>query len=703
MANLGIDVWPTFWGFMAAATEGVGGLLLIIGIFYRPICLLLTFTMIVAASTHFKAGDKFMEKTSRPIELAFVFIGLAFAGPDDSPSTKIDQKNRLRVGASNLPFLFLIAGWSSLVARQAHNLKVVGSNPTPATTLKPSLAQALEGFLFSGCCGSADDDFDRFCPFLPFCACVGRVWRVASAAVKVRKIKYRSGRSAWQLDYGMVTQPDGSRKRVQKYFETREAAMGALGSEKMKRQRHGDSAISLSEEDRVRFTAAQRQLAAVGATIEQAVALFLRQSRAVREPMALGDLFRECLADKATEVIRARVDPTLKELIRAAADRLALDEAMSSAWAPSNTPCRCSHLHPCCPMASEDKQKEVPSAHASANYFSGGSIASSSPAAMAPNPRSCAMPSNNISSLKKSASASVTHSFMATFPSPGKLSSRAAAHASQKRTHLIVQPRTQRRIPSRLRDSKIDTHRALIEGRLMKTLLAVGIVLLVIVWIRSGREERARQAAADRQRAMGMVAEMQELEQTARLNEELKARSRTTISGSAEDRTDRLAPNGDITNRPPHQLVQSIGGGGGGPAPKPKLSGGDAVRKQFGLGDIRHRPRSAPPPLKNSLFLGSAGALAEHIQKTSAQRKPPPHLPRRRDGQTPKIPAPHDAKPARDNAASACPPSANAPSAPLAAPHSATAHNASRQTCAASHHAPTASAPPPHAVVSNGG
>jgi hypothetical protein len=27
------------------------------------------------------------------------------------------------------------AGWSSPVARQAHNLKVVGSNPTPATKL----------------------------------------------------------------------------------------------------------------------------------------------------------------------------------------------------------------------------------------------------------------------------------------------------------------------------------------------------------------------------------------------------------------------------------------------------------------------------------------------------------------------------------------------------------------------------------------
>ena len=31
---------------------------------------------------------------------------------------------------------FILAGWSSLVARQAHNLKVVGSNPAPATKLK---------------------------------------------------------------------------------------------------------------------------------------------------------------------------------------------------------------------------------------------------------------------------------------------------------------------------------------------------------------------------------------------------------------------------------------------------------------------------------------------------------------------------------------------------------------------------------------
>ena len=38
--------------------------------------------------------------------------------------------------AAHLPILrtLVAAGWSSLVARRAHNPKVVGSNPTPATT-----------------------------------------------------------------------------------------------------------------------------------------------------------------------------------------------------------------------------------------------------------------------------------------------------------------------------------------------------------------------------------------------------------------------------------------------------------------------------------------------------------------------------------------------------------------------------------------
>ena len=41
----------------------------------------------------------------------------------------------------------MIAGWSSLVARRAHNPKVGGSNPSPATIKKPSISEDVEGFL----------------------------------------------------------------------------------------------------------------------------------------------------------------------------------------------------------------------------------------------------------------------------------------------------------------------------------------------------------------------------------------------------------------------------------------------------------------------------------------------------------------------------------------------------------------------------
>ncbi len=39
-----------------------------------------------------------------------------------------------------------IAGWSSLVARWAHNPKVVGSNPTPATNKIKDLRQRKSFF-----------------------------------------------------------------------------------------------------------------------------------------------------------------------------------------------------------------------------------------------------------------------------------------------------------------------------------------------------------------------------------------------------------------------------------------------------------------------------------------------------------------------------------------------------------------------------
>ncbi len=40
--------------------------------------------------------------------------------------------------------LFSGAGWSSLVARRAHNPKVVGSNPAPSTTENKQTFKALQ-------------------------------------------------------------------------------------------------------------------------------------------------------------------------------------------------------------------------------------------------------------------------------------------------------------------------------------------------------------------------------------------------------------------------------------------------------------------------------------------------------------------------------------------------------------------------------
>src|SRR4051794_40290657 len=81
MGYIGLNFLPKFWGFMAALSEGVGGLLLIIGFVYRPVALLLTFTMFIAAmKLHHEHAD-FQALLSRPIELAFVFFGMACIGP----------------------------------------------------------------------------------------------------------------------------------------------------------------------------------------------------------------------------------------------------------------------------------------------------------------------------------------------------------------------------------------------------------------------------------------------------------------------------------------------------------------------------------------------------------------------------------------------------------------------------------------------
>lgn len=79
MANLGITFYPVFWGFMAAITETFGGLLLLAGFAFQPVCILLAFTMLVASIRHLAAGDG-LAVASHALELCILFVGLMFTG-----------------------------------------------------------------------------------------------------------------------------------------------------------------------------------------------------------------------------------------------------------------------------------------------------------------------------------------------------------------------------------------------------------------------------------------------------------------------------------------------------------------------------------------------------------------------------------------------------------------------------------------------
>lgn len=79
MANIGIEFAPALWGFMASATEAVGGLLVVLGLFFRPVCILMIFTMFMAAVSHFGRGDGLMG-ASHAIETGIAFVGLLFLG-----------------------------------------------------------------------------------------------------------------------------------------------------------------------------------------------------------------------------------------------------------------------------------------------------------------------------------------------------------------------------------------------------------------------------------------------------------------------------------------------------------------------------------------------------------------------------------------------------------------------------------------------
>lgn len=82
-SSVGIHFWPVVWGLLAALVEAVGGFLLIIGLAFRPVCLLLLIELIVAAlmSFHQPGSEGGIMAASHAIEDAIIFAGLLFLGP----------------------------------------------------------------------------------------------------------------------------------------------------------------------------------------------------------------------------------------------------------------------------------------------------------------------------------------------------------------------------------------------------------------------------------------------------------------------------------------------------------------------------------------------------------------------------------------------------------------------------------------------
>jgi putative oxidoreductase len=80
MGHVGVTVYPVAWGLAAACAEFFGGILLILGLLFRPATFLLLVVMTMATLHHWMAGDEF-KVMLHPIELACVFLGLFFVGP----------------------------------------------------------------------------------------------------------------------------------------------------------------------------------------------------------------------------------------------------------------------------------------------------------------------------------------------------------------------------------------------------------------------------------------------------------------------------------------------------------------------------------------------------------------------------------------------------------------------------------------------
>lgn len=78
MGLFGIHFGHTFWGFVHSLSESIGGLLFAVGLFFRPVCVLLLLNMVVASAMHYITGRG---SPAHATKNAFLFAGMALVGP----------------------------------------------------------------------------------------------------------------------------------------------------------------------------------------------------------------------------------------------------------------------------------------------------------------------------------------------------------------------------------------------------------------------------------------------------------------------------------------------------------------------------------------------------------------------------------------------------------------------------------------------
>ena len=80
MASIGITFAPAFWGFMAGATETLGGVLLIVGLATRPTSAVLVFVLLVAVAQNLVVAGSLGGGRAHPVDAAAGLLALMVIG-----------------------------------------------------------------------------------------------------------------------------------------------------------------------------------------------------------------------------------------------------------------------------------------------------------------------------------------------------------------------------------------------------------------------------------------------------------------------------------------------------------------------------------------------------------------------------------------------------------------------------------------------